>query len=118
MTQRSFKRFIENILVNAGFDVPKTAVFYNFNDLGNNWCKDWTTIFKKILNDIKAGLNYNPDKDSKAGNCVVKGPLSNRIEWLAVYFQLDNMKYNLYMIKLETPEDVFYNHFHSLKVID
>jgi hypothetical protein len=113
MTIERFKRFIINILNNENIFTPPAAAFYNFHDLGENWCKDWTAIFKKILNDIKAGKNYETDNDNQAGNCVVK-PLANRIEWLAVYFSLQKGKYTIYMIKLETPDDVFHKDFHSV----
>jgi hypothetical protein len=79
------------------------------------WCKDWTKIFKKTLKDIKAGINYNADKDNQSGKCVVNGPLSNREEWLAVYFTVQNGKYSVYMIKLENSNDVHSANFSSLK---
>ena len=116
MKQKSFERFIENILKNENFDVPTASTFYNFNDLGENWCKDWTTLFKKILKDIKAGVNYCPDEDNQEGHCVTDGPLSNRKEWLSVYFQLQkNGKHTIYMIKLEAPADVSSHNYSSLK---
>jgi len=115
MTQRRFKQHIENILCEKKFKTPKAAAFYNFNDLGKNWCIDWTTIFIKILNDIITGINYDIDKDNKIGNCVVKGPLVGIDEWLSVYFTKQDDEYTVYMIKLEEPSDVYYNHFHSMK---
>jgi len=62
MTNERFKRFIENILKNENIRISPASAFYNFNDVGENWCKDWTTIFKKILNDIKAGKNYEMEE--------------------------------------------------------
>jgi hypothetical protein len=114
MTNQSFKRFIINILNNENIHTSPTSTFYNFHDIGLNWCKDWTTIFKKILNDIKAGINYETDNDNKIGNCVVKGPLANTIEWLSVYFTIKDKEYTLYMIKLEKPNDVYLKDFHSI----
>jgi len=103
------------MLKNANILMSPTSAFYNFNDVGKNWCKDWTTIFKKILDDIKAGKNYETDIDNdKVGKCVVK-PLANTTKWLAVYFVLQKGAYTIYMIKLENPADVIQKKFHSIQ---
>jgi len=114
MTNKSFKRFITNILINEGICIPPTSTFYNFHDIGKHWCVDWTTIFKKILNDIKTEINYETDNDNKKGKCVIKGPLANTEEWLSVYFTEKDKNYTAYMIKLEKPDDVSNKNFHSL----
>jgi len=114
MTNQRFKRFILNILNNEDIHTPPTSTFYNFHDIGLKWYKDWTTIFKKILIDIKEGKNYEPDQDNPTGNCVVKGPLANIEEWLSVYFTIKNKKYIVYMIKLEKPDDVYSKNFYSI----
>lgn len=114
MTNKRFKLFIENILKNENIRIPPASAFYNFHDVGKNWNPDWTEIFKKILNDIKAGVNYDPDVDNPGGFCVVKGPLVNTGKWLSVYFTKQYEEYTIYMIKLEKPNDVFLKNFNSI----
>ena len=81
---------------------------------GNIGVKTGLQYSKKILNDIKAGKNYEIDSDYNAGKCVAK-PLVNTTKWLAVYFVFQEGEYTIYMIKLEKPDDALQENFHLIQ---